>query len=73
MKIERKPDGKVISFAGVPVGAVFKGENGDICMVIDKSYANSTYRNAVNLCTGTLYCYDDNEEVEILENAVLAY
>lgn len=72
MKIEQKL-GKVIPFTKVPVGTVFEGGNGDICMVIDKSYANSTYRNAVNLSTGTLYCYSDNEKVKILEDAVLTY
>ena len=76
MKIKKKPADNVILFEDVPVGIVFKDEAGDIYMKLDSCYKNNPTRlfNAVGLGDGRLAFFNDpNEEVEILENAVLTY
>lgn len=45
---------------------------GLICMKLEAEYEELS-RNAVNLNSGSLYLYDDEEEVEILKDAVLTY
>ncbi len=72
MKIEKKSVPNIIPFGDVLEGAVFKDENGAVCMKLEAEYEELP-RNAVNLETGSLYLYDDKEEVEILKDAVLTY
>ena len=70
MKLEKRSVTNVISFDDVPEGTAFKDKNEAICM---KVAGNVLCRNAINLETGSLYFYDDKDEVEILEDAVLTY
>lgn len=72
MKIEKKSVANIIPFGDVLEGIVFKDENGAVCMKFEAEYGELP-RNAINLETGSLYLYDDKEEVEILEDAVLTY
>lgn len=72
MKIEKKNPKKIVAFENVLAGTVFKGATGMICMKLEAEYEELP-RNAVNLNSGSLYLYDDKEEVEVLENAVLTY
>lgn len=74
MKIEKKSVANIIPFGDVPEGAVFKDKYEAVCMKVAGNYEKSVLsRNAINLETGSLYLYDDTEEVEVLENAVLTY
>lgn len=74
MKIERKNTINTVPFEDVLAGIVFKDSNGAICMKFGKGYDFSNVSpNAINLDTGSLYLYDEEEEVEILEDAVLMY
>lgn len=72
MKIEKKSVPNIIPFGDVLAGTVFKGATGMICMKLEAEYEELP-RNAVNLNSGSLYLYDDKEEVEVLEDAVLTY
>lgn len=72
MKTEKKNPKKVVSFGDVPAGTAFKGATGMICMKLEAEYEELP-RNAVNLKSGSLYLYDDKEEVEILKDAILTY
>lgn len=74
MKIEKKSVANIIPFGDVPEGTVFKDKDKCVCMKVADNYIKSILsRNAIDLVTGTLYFYDDTEEVEVLENAVLTY
>ena len=75
MKIEKKSVPNIIPFGDVLEGIVFKDENGAVCMKFESNYQGKfdICRNAINLETGSLYRYDDADEVEVLENAVLTY
>ena len=74
MKIEKKSVANIIPFRDVPEGTVFEDKNEAVCMKVAGSYGRYVMsRNAINLETGNLYLYDDTEEVEVLENAVLTY
>ena len=76
MKIEKKSVANVIPFKDVLGGVVFKDKNGAVCMKFESNYQGKfdvIHRNAINLDTGSLYFYDNDEEVEILEDAVLTY
>lgn len=74
MKIEKKDIVNTVPFEDVLAGVVFKDRNGAICMKFGKGYDFSNVSpNAINLDTGSLYLYGEEEEVEILENAVLTY
>lgn len=75
MKIEKKSVANVVPFEDVLEGVVFKDKNGAVCMKFEGNYQDNfdIHRNAINLDTGSLYFYDYDEEVEILENAVLTY
>lgn len=72
MKIERKNTDNIFRFRDVNPGFVFKDEDGVIYMKLN--WENGP-RNAVVLETGCLvfFCDDDDEEVEILYDAVLTY
>lgn len=72
MKIEKKSVANVVPFENLFEGTVFKDENGAVCMKFEAEYEELP-RNAINLETGSLYLYDDADEVEVLENAVLTY
>ena len=79
MKIERKNTINTVPFEDVLAGIVFKDSNGAICMKFGKGYdfsnvsSSNVSPNAINLDTGSLYLYGEEEEVEILEDAVLIY
>lgn len=74
MKIEKKSVANIIPFGDVPEGTVFKDKNEAVCMKVAGNYGKSILsRNAIDLETGSLYLYDDKEEVEILKDAVLTY
>lgn len=74
MKIEKKNPKKVVAFGDVLAGTVFRDKNEAVCMKIAGTYGQYILcRNAINLDTGSLYSYDDDEEVEILEDAILTY
>lgn len=74
MKIEKKSVANIIPFGDVLEGVVFKDEYGAVCMKVAGNYEKSIlYRNAIDLGKGSLYFYNDDEEVEVLENAVLTY
>lgn len=74
MKIEKKSNANLVPFKNVPAGTVFKGAEGAVCIALDRGYINSApYYNAVNVINGKLWAYDDDEIVEILENAILTY
>lgn len=74
MKIEKKSVANVVPFENLFEGTVFKDENGAVCMKFAGNYGKAVLsRNAINLETGSLYLYDDADEVEVLENAVLTY
>lgn len=73
MKIEKKP---ITRFKDIPSGAIFKDAEDTIYMKLDACYkhASIVLYNAVVLENGSLVYFDDqNEKVEILENAVLTY
>lgn len=72
MKVEKKNPEKIVAFKDVLAGTVFKGATGMICMKLEAEYEELP-RNAVNLNSGSLYLYDDDEQVEILKDAVLTY
>lgn len=73
MKIEKKNPKKVVAFGDVLAGTVFKRAKTEmVCMKLEAEYEELP-RNAVNLNSGSLYLYDEKEEVEILEDAVLMY
>lgn len=75
MKIEKKSLANVVPFENLFGGVVFKDKNGAVCMKFESNYQGKfdIRRNAINLDTGSLYLYDDDEEVEVLEDAVLTY
>lgn len=76
MKIEKKSADNIILFEDVPIGTVFKDDEGGIYMKLDSCYMSvSGIRfNAVILGNGSpVYFNDPKEEVEVLENAVLTY
>lgn len=74
MKIEKKYVANIIPFGDVPEGTVFKDKYEAVCMKVAGNYEKSVLsRNAIDLETGSLYLYDDTDEVEVLENAVLTY
>lgn len=79
MKIEKKNIINTVPFEDVLAGVVFKDKNGAICMKFGNGYDFSNVSpsnvspNAINLDTGSLYLYGEEEEVEILEDAVLTY
>ena len=74
MKIEEKSVANIIPFGDVPEGTAFKDKYEVVCMKVAGNYEKSVLsRNAIDLVTGRLYLYDDTEEVEVLENAVLTY
>jgi hypothetical protein len=74
MKIEKRSNANLVPFKNVPAGVVFKGVEGAICITLDRGYINSApYYNAVNVINGKLWAYDDDEMVEILEDATLIY
>ena len=74
MKIEKKSVANIIPFRDVLEGTVFKDKDEVVCMKVADSYGKYVMScNAINLETGNLYLYDDAEEVEVLENAVLTY
>ena len=80
MRIMKENHKNTVTFGDIPAGTVFKskdetackGEDGIICMKLEAEYEELP-RNAVNLSSGSLYLYDEKEEVEILEDAVLTY
>lgn len=76
MKIKRKNITNATLFEDVPAGTVFKDEEETVYMKLDFCYKNpsAVLYNAVDLENGSLvYFNDPNEEVEVLENAVLTY
>lgn len=74
MKLEKKSNASIVPFKNVPAGAAFKGVEGAVCIALDRGYINSApYYNAVNVINGKLWAYDDDEIVEILEDATLVY
>ena len=74
MKIEEKSVANIIPFGDVPEGTVFKDKYEVVCMKVAGNYEKSVLsRNAIDLVTGSLYLYDDDEQVEILKDAVLMY
>lgn len=74
MKIEKKSVANIIPFGDVPEGTVFKDKYEVVCMKVAGNYEKSVLsRNAIDLGTGSLYLYENDEEVEILEDAVLTY
>lgn len=72
MKIEKQSPELSMPFKEIPPGIVFKDEDNAICIKIEKKQNNFFY-NAVNLETGSLYTYDDNYPIEVLEDATLTY
>lgn len=73
MKIKKEP---VTRFKDIPVGAVFRDTKNTVYMKLDACYKHASIAlyNAVVLENGSLVYFDDqNEKVEILENAVLTY
>lgn len=72
MKIEKRSPELSMPFKEILPGIVFKDEDNAICIKIEKKQNNFFY-NAVNLETGSLYTYDDNYPIEILEDAILTY
>ena len=74
MKIEKKSVANIIPFGDVNEGTVFKDKYEAVCMKVAGNYEKSVLsRNAIDLETGSLYLYEDDEKVEILEDAVLTY
>lgn len=74
MKIEKKYVANIIPFGDVPEGTAFKDKYETVCMKVAGNYEKSVLsRNAIDLETGSFYLYEDDEEVEILEDAVLTY
>lgn len=71
MKLEKRSNANLVPFKNVPAGAAFKGVEGTVCIALNRGSAQ--YNNAVNLIDGKLWTYDDDEIVEILEDAVLIY
>ena len=71
MKLEKRSNANLVPFKNVPAGAAFKGVEGAVCIALNRGSAQ--YNNAVNLIDGKLWTYDDDEIVEILEDAVLIY
>lgn len=73
MKIEKK---STTCFKDIPAGAVFRDTESTVYMKLDACYkhASIVLYNTVVLENGSLVYFDDqNEKVEILENAVLTY
>lgn len=74
MKIERKNTDNILCFRDVNPGVVLKDSEGVIYMKLDWKYGNATTsRNAVVLEIGCLVFFCEDEEVEILPDAVLTY
>lgn len=74
MKLEKRSKANLVPFKNVPAGAAFKGVEGAVCIALNRGCINSApYYNAVNVINGKLWAYDDDEIVEILEDAVLTY
>lgn len=71
MKLEKRSNASLVPFKNVPAGAAFKGVEGAVCIALNRD--STQYNNAVNLIDGKLWTYDDDEIVEILEDAVLIY
>lgn len=73
MKINKK---STTYFKNVPAGAVFRDIEGTIYMKLDVCYKNASVvlYNAVILENGSLTYIEDREnDIEVLENAVLTY
>jgi hypothetical protein len=73
MKINKKPTTR---FKDIPTGAVFRDTKGTIYMKLDCCYKHASIilYNTVNLENGSLTYIDDQEEdVEVLDDAVLTY
>lgn len=73
MKLEKR---STTRFKDIPAGTVFRDTKGTICMKLDACYKHASIilYNTVILENGSLTYIDDQEEdVEVLEDAVLTY
>lgn len=73
MRIERKSPDNIFHFRDLSPGSVFKTRERSIYIKFDLKYGNSLLRNAVDLETGCPVLFDEDEEVEFLEKAILTY
>lgn len=76
MKIVKENHKNTVTFKNVPRGAVFKDEEGTIYMRLDSpcKSAPAVQYDSVILENGKLIFFSNrNEEVEVLEDAVLTY
>lgn len=76
MKLEKRSNANLVPFKNVPAGAVFRDTENTVYMKLDACYkhASIVLYNAVVLENGSLVYFDDqNEKVEVLDDAILTY